>query len=54
MGENALDATSLLALAPTTTDAKDGTHTVPDFVNTQAIYARALTQVRAPLPPAPS
>lgn len=40
VGENCFDATAPLALAPNSTHR-------PDFVNTQAIYARALTQALA-------
>jgi len=41
VGENAIDSTSSLALVPT------GKVNQPDFVNTQAIYARVLTQALA-------
>merc|ERR1719217_1990641 len=43
VGENALDSTAVLATALSVT-LKDGKSISPDFVNTQAIYARALTQ----------
>ena len=42
VGENSLDATAVLALGPTSKRCM-----VPDFVNTQAIYARALAQALA-------
>jgi hypothetical protein len=45
IAENALDATAKLAITPAET--KDGLQRVPDFVNTQAIKARALCQVLA-------
>merc|ERR1719201_3047130 len=38
VGENSVDATSALALAPTTEAL------LPDFVNIHAVYARALVQ----------
>merc|ERR1719353_2325496 len=41
VGENALDSTAVLASAM---KAECGGAVAPDFVNTQAIYARALTQ----------
>merc|ERR1719281_571624 len=41
VGENALDATAVLAVAQ---KGSSGDALIPDFVNTQAIYARALTQ----------
>ena len=41
IGENALDASAALALTPASR------RNVPDFVNTQAINARALTQALA-------
>ena len=40
IGENNVDETAMLALAPRT---KDSLNKPPDFINTQAIYARALT-----------
>jgi hypothetical protein len=41
VGENSLESTSVLALAP------ESSHLVPDFVNTQAINARVLIQALA-------
>merc|ERR1719428_1141962 len=41
VGENALDSTAVLA---NSMKLRDGVIVAPDFVNTQAIYARALTQ----------
>ena len=48
VGENQQDMTARLALAPRTTHkgAKTGGHD-PDFINTQAIYARAMVQTLA-------
>merc|ERR1719238_2341435 len=41
VAENALDATSRLALNPSST------HQTPDYVNVQKLYARVLTQALA-------
>ena len=48
IGENAQDATALLALSPTPPLAKvAGQNRQPDYVNTQAIIARALVSALA-------
>ena len=48
VGENSEDLTAKLALAPrVTTKSGDDHASAPDFINTQAIYARAITQTMA-------
>ena len=47
VGENQEDTTTRLALAPHQRGMEEGEYREPDFVNTQAIYARVLTQCLA-------
>lgn len=47
VGENQEDMTTRLALGPRQRGVEDGEYREPDFVNTQAIYARVLTQTLA-------
>ena len=47
VGENQEDMTTRLALGPRQRGMEEGEYREPDFVNTQAIYARVLTQTLA-------